>query len=244
MLRCLQIVPQIPDDDSEDDKPRPRKSRTVKSKRLSLTPRPSIAEFIDNGSCTGASAARTDGWRALPSRSSSDDDDADFGRPPRAKKRRRNGGKRRPSTDDSDDMQAYRISARSGKATNYNEDDLFGDLSDLDDDLPAPQYEGADGPGTSLASVARALTDRGIAVGPVIDVVLDHRPEATSSARYLPLAAARSVEGLVSAGHQPFEFLVKWQNLSHRHASWLTLEDARSYGSTPRRCLGTLASPR
>lgn len=74
-----------------------------------------------------------------------DDDDGDFGRPARAKKRRR-VLKKRSSTEDSDDFQAFRISSRSGKATNYNEDDLYGDLSDLDDDLLPVDNGASEGP--------------------------------------------------------------------------------------------------
>lgn len=145
-----------------------------------------------------SSAARRSRSLATETESQSDED---FPGSHKTKKRCRRS---RPNGTTGDPGSLTRISARSGKATNYNEDAQYvGMMSDSETE--------------QFAAYANQST---IAIGDegdAIDAVLDHmtNPESDKFSECDPT--------------QHLLYLIKWQGYSHLHATWESYQFARRY---------------
>lgn len=106
--------------------------------------------------------------------------------------------------DGPEETSLLRISARSGKTTNYNEDDRYlGMISESEEDQ-IPAY-------ASQPTVA--IGDEGDA----IDAVLDHMKDS------------KFPEPEHNDPTQHLLYLIKWQGYSHLHATWESYEFAKQY---------------
>lgn len=135
--------------------------------------------------------------------------------------------------DGPEETSLLRISARSGKTTNYNEDDRYlGMISESEEDqIPAyasqPTVAIGGGlwlyPTISSSPVSNLLT-RGIIYftvlkdeGDAIDAVLDHMKDS------------KFPEPEHNDPTQHLLYLIKWQGYSHLHATWESYEFAKQY---------------
>ncbi|KAA1089553.1 hypothetical protein PGT21_021950 [Puccinia graminis f. sp. tritici] len=131
----------------------------------------------------------------------SEQDDSDFsggGRKP---------GKRRRAAvikSDGEEPSLPRISARSGKPQNYNEDDRYlGLISDSEEE--------------QIAAYANQPTVAIGDEGDAIDVVLDHMRDTKLS------------DPSLNDPTQHLLYLIKWQGYSHLHSTWESYEFAKQY---------------
>ncbi|KNE95794.1 hypothetical protein PSTG_10855 [Puccinia striiformis f. sp. tritici PST-78] len=131
----------------------------------------------------------------------SEHDDSDF-----SGGGRRHGKRRRAAVvrSDGEEPSLLRISARSGKATNYNEDDRYlGMLTESEDEQVAAYAN----------QPTIAIGDEGDA----IDAVLDHMKDTKLS------------DPSLNDPTQHLLYLIKWQGYSHLHATWESYEFAKQY---------------
>ncbi|MBW0479826.1 hypothetical protein O181_019541 [Austropuccinia psidii MF-1] len=189
------------EDDEQDtayDENRTLKRSKKQSNAIKKThPKRQAAEKLTNGA---------PGLRALTEEIDSGQSDSDFSGSGRKSKRRRRGVRSKSELDGPEESTTLtRISARSGKATNYNEDDQYlGMLSDSDYE-PVPAY------------VNQPLTTIGDE-GDAIDMVLDHMKDSNFVDN--PELNDPSLHLL---------YLIKWQGYSHLHATWESYNFAKQY---------------
>ncbi|BGP09052.1 ATP-dependent DNA helicase Hrp3 [Rhodotorula toruloides] len=128
---------------------------------------------------------------------SSEDDDGDYIQNKKKHVKKRRGGKKRTARD----FELPRVSSRNGKALpNYNEAEMFSDLSDSDDGY---EYE--------YTEEQAEPDDDGI------DGVFAHK------------RARDHVDDKDDNPHRNMLFLVKWQNYSHIHDTWETYEHLKRF---------------
>ncbi|KNZ49876.1 chromodomain-helicase-DNA-binding protein 1 [Puccinia sorghi] len=131
----------------------------------------------------------------------SEQDDSDF-----SGGGRKHGKRRRAAVvrSDADEPCLLRISVRSGKATNYNEDDRYlGMISDSEDE--------------QIAAYANQPTVTIGDEGDAIDAVLDHMKDTKLS------------DPTLNDPTKHLLYLIKWQGYSHLHATWESYEFAKQY---------------